>query len=148
MKIYAIKTNDYAKELYEKIKQTEGAELVSTLLTFLSDALKNHDKIPIVESKERIEKLKNHFPIYREFALQIPFLSVSAEELWEKVILKLSEVAREKGKTLLVSEFLSNYDEIRRGFKKGSYETVGGLSYPDGYEIFESAKKGFYKIKN
>ncbi|MEM4216238.1 MAG: hypothetical protein QXD51_04115 [Candidatus Anstonellales archaeon] len=85
-------------------------------------------------------------------AIQIPFVNVNAQELWDGVIQKLLDVASKRGKTLLVSEFLSNYEEIKMGFNAKRYRTMSDLaslheSYPKKYRIFESSKKGFYVIQ-
>ncbi|MEM2963804.1 MAG: hypothetical protein QXN01_04905, partial [Candidatus Anstonellales archaeon] len=80
-------------------------------------------------------------------AIQIPFVNVNAQELWDGVIQKLLDVASKRGKTLLVSEFLSNYGKIKMGFNAKRYPTRSKLAYPKKYRIFESSKKGFYVIQ-
>ena len=83
-------------------------------------------------------------------ALQMPSTNyIDLIDFWKKVVGVIKEEANKRGKTLLVSTFLSNYIEIRYAFKTAfpKSETISlDIEYPEMYQIFESSRRSFYKV--
>jgi len=66
------------------------------------------------------------------------------EELWKEVVAKIKE--RIGNAKLYVSEFLSNYEQVKKGFEK-AFPKKKKIDYKlKGFDIFESSKKGFFEV--
>ena len=68
------------------------------------------------------------------------------EELWQEIVTKLKEkIGNAK---LYISEFLSNYEQVREGFEKAfpKKEKAEYSLKGKGFDIFESSEKGFFEV--
>ncbi len=66
------------------------------------------------------------------------------EELWKEVVSKIKKAIGSS--KLYISEFLSNYSQVREGFEKAFPRKKKVDFKLKGFDAFESSKKGFFEV--
>ncbi len=86
---------------------------------------------------------KNIF-VLDAFQLATP-TQYNTKELWQEIVKKLKDAIGKDSK-LYISEFLSNYEQIRKGFNAAFPNKRKADFKLKGFDAFESSKKGFFEV--